>query len=225
MFKAVIFDMDGVIINSEPLHFEVEDKLFRSLGLKIPSEEHNSFVGTTSFLMWTHIKNKYALLQSVADLIKISRNAYIDHLKTQVHIKPVKGVMELIRDLYENDIKLVLASSSPISHINFILEKFKMHRFFHRKISGDQVEKGKPAPDIFLYSAETLCLSPSDCIVIEDSKNGVIAAREAGMLCIGYNNPDSGNQDLSSASKIINSFSEIDYKWLKKFYGNVIINS
>ena len=85
-----------------------------------------------------------------------------------------------------------------------------MNQFFDVKVSGEEVENSKPAPDIFLRAAQLLNIRPEECLVFEDSRNGVVAAKAAGMQCIAFYNPNSGQQDLSRADKIIESFTEVD---------------
>ncbi|GAH50966.1 unnamed protein product, partial [marine sediment metagenome] len=99
MFKSIIFDMDGVIIDSEPIHFKVEKKLFKNLGLAISDEEHHSFVGTVSRETWLYIKDKYKLNQSIEELVEMERVSYMDCLLSQENIKPIPGVTELIGEL------------------------------------------------------------------------------------------------------------------------------
>ena len=218
MFKSVIFDMDGVIIDSQPTYFRVEKRLFKDLGVAISDEEHHSFVGTTTRAMWMHIKGKYKLNQSIEELVEKERTSYMDYLLSKENEKPIPGVAELIEELYRNKVKLVVASSASIKNIEVVLKMFNLERFFETKVSGDEVNNGKPAPDTFLYAAKMIGAEPKECIVIEDSKNGVEAAKSAGMKCIGFKNPNSGKQDLSSADMVINSFSEISYQKLRQTY-------
>jgi len=218
MFKCIIFDMDGVIIDSEPIHFKIEKKLFKNLGLAISDEKQDSFVGTASRPMWLHIKNKYKLNQSLEELVEMGRTSYMDYLLSQENEKPMPGVAELIKELYRNNVKLVVASSASIKNIEIVLKMFNLERFFQTKVSGDEVNNGKPAPDTFLYAAKIIGAQPEECIVIEDSKNGVEAAKSARMRCIGFENPNSGKQDLSSADIVINSFSEVNYQKLRQIY-------
>jgi len=218
MFKSIIFDMDGVIIDSEPVHFEVEKRLLKDLGVAISDEECHSFVGTANKEMWLHIKDKYKLDESVEELVEVERTTYMDYLRSQENLKPIPGVAELIEELYRKKVKVVVASSASVKNIEIVTRMFNLERFFEVKVSGDEVNKGKPAPDTFLYAAKTIGAEPEECIVIEDSKNGVKAAKSAGMRCIGFKNPNSGRQDLSSADIIINSFSEINYQKLRKIY-------
>lgn len=214
MIKAVIFDMDGVIIDSEPIHKQVEESLFKKLNIKVSEEEHNSYVGKTSIEMWREIKLKYNLGKDIlAEEIVIEEvDRYIEHLLAKDDIKPIMGVRKLINELYIKDIKLALASSAVRRSIETVINLFELGEYFSISISGEDIEDGKPCPDIFLKVANELGVNPMECVVIEDSRNGVIAAKTAGMKCIGFKNRNSGNQDLSRADMVIDSLSQIDYK-------------
>jgi beta-phosphoglucomutase family hydrolase len=218
MLKAVIFDMDGVIIDSEPIHFKVEKRLFEDLGLAISDDEHHSFVGTTSRWMWSYIKDKYNLDQSIEELVQMEATSYIDHLSSQKDEKPIPGVVDLIQELHGNNVRLAVASSASVRNIDIVLKMFNLEKLFEARVSGDEVRNGKPAPDVFLHCAKISGLRPCECIVIEDSKNGAEAAKAAGMMCIGFKNPNSGEQDLSATDIVIHSFSELGYRRLRQVY-------
>jgi HAD superfamily hydrolase (TIGR01509 family) len=217
MLKAVIFDMDGVIIDSEPVYLEVEMKLFRKYGLPIKEEEHNAFVGTTTREMWTYLKVRYGIDLEVDKLVEIERAAYREGLLSQKDLKPIAGIVDLIKNLYKNKLRLAIASSSSLNEINTVVELFDLKKYFVELVSGEEVENGKPAPDIFILASKRLEVLPSECIVIEDSKNGTVAAKQSGMRCIGYKNPKSGIQDLSSAHLVVTSFKDINFKKLMRF--------
>jgi beta-phosphoglucomutase family hydrolase len=220
MFRAVIFDMDGVIIDSEPIYFKAGNKLFQYLGLDVSEEEHHSYVGISSRDMWSRLRNKYKIDLSTEELVEMEMNMYIDYLLSRKDEKPIPGVVELIEDLYKNNRDLALASSSSIKSIKIVLDMFNLGKFFETIVSGYEVESGKPAPDIFLYAAKRLGVQPEDCVVIEDSENGIEAAKSAGMKCIGFKNLNSGKQDLSSADMVIDSFLEVNYKKLRYIFYN-----
>nr|WP_330362508.1 HAD-IA family hydrolase [[Clostridium] dakarense] len=121
-----------------------------------------------------------------------------------------------IKNLKKNNIKIGLASSSPICDILDVTKSTGIYKYFDKLVSGESVEKSKPSPDIFLKAADELGVNSEECIVIEDSKNGVLAAKSANMKCIGFFNKDSGNQDLSSSDIIMSNMSDIDYEFINK---------
>ncbi|AEF16185.1 HAD-superfamily hydrolase, subfamily IA, variant 3 [Thermoanaerobacterium xylanolyticum LX-11] len=216
MFEAVIFDMDGVLIDSETLHIQLEEDIFKEIGANISFEEHISFVGTTSHYMWEYVKNKCNVPFTVEELVEMDRKRYFDYIsKHDDAVKPIVGVDELVKELHKRNMRLAVASSSPIDVIEIVVKRLKLENYFDELVSGDFVKRSKPYPDIFLYAAEKLNVAPERCIVIEDSNKGVLAAKSAGMKVVGFINPNSGNQDISMADMEIRSFSELDYEKLQ----------
>lgn len=212
MLKAVIFDMDGVIIDSEPTHIKLEKETFKKLGIEVKGDEHQAFVGTTSYYMWEDLKNKYTLNQTLEELVENDRSIYFKYLNSdECEITLIDGVKELIEDLHENGVNLAIASSSPLNVIKAIAKKFQIEEYFKVFVTGDYVKKSKPEPDIFIFASEKLGVSPENCVVIEDSHNGVRAAKKAGMKCVGINSDVEGRQDISMADLVINSFKEVNY--------------
>ncbi|MCK5152845.1 MAG: HAD family phosphatase [Spirochaetales bacterium] len=207
--KCIIFDMDGVLIDSEPLHFDFESRLFKSLGITVSREQHETFVGTTSKTMWTIIKQTNNLPFTVSELILKGQSEFLVYLENKNSLEPILGITELLNKLKNDGYILALASSSPHRLINYILSNCNLEKFFKVRVSGDDVNYGKPNPEIFLNTSELTGVKPNDCLVIEDSANGVRAAVKAGMKCIGYSNLGSGNQDLSEANLIIKSFRKL----------------
>lgn len=206
MLKAIFFDMDGVLVDSEPFHYDAETKIHQSLGITIPAEIRKNFVGLANNVMWEFIKKEYGLHQSISELMDISLRMRMDELLELPPQQPIKGITALLQSLKENNIKTAVASSSTPQFIFTMIEKAGLTGWFDLYISGDQVPQGKPAPDIFLETARQLFVKPDECIVIEDSANGVKAAVAAGMKCVGFRNPNSGDQDISPAHLIIDDF-------------------
>ncbi|GIP29377.1 phosphatase [Paenibacillus sp. J23TS9] len=206
--KAFIFDMDGVIIDSEPIHFEIDVETMKYFGVTITPHELERFVGMTNPEMWSVLKQDYSLPQSVSEIIEYQLKLKIELIRS-IDLAPIEGIQELIFDLKQNNISIGLASSSPISFIHEVLRKYNFFEYFDSIVSGEEVAKGKPAPDIYLEASNQLNIKPSECWVLEDSKHGIQAAKSAGMKCIGFINPNSGNQDLSRADTIINSIRDI----------------
>ncbi|MFC4777331.1 HAD family hydrolase [Paenibacillus sp. GCM10023252] len=206
--KAFIFDMDGVIIDSEPIHFEIDVQTMKRYGVTITHYELERYVGMTNPEMWQLLKQQYELPEEISDIIEYQLSSKIDIIRN-LDIAPIPGIAELISELKSNQIKLGVASSSPIRFINEVLKKFEWLAEFECVISGEDMAKGKPAPDIYVAAAGLLEVEPQECVVLEDSRNGILAAKSANMTCIGYCNPNSGNQDLSHADLIVKDIREI----------------
>ena len=124
-------------------------------------------------------------------------------------MEPIDGIRELLAELKALNIPAAIASSSPPVFIKAVLRKFDLLDHFECVVSGEEVERGKPAPDVYLKAAELLGVKPQDCMVLEDARHGVAAAKAAGMKCIGFVNPNSGNQDLSQADYVVHAVSEV----------------
>jgi HAD superfamily hydrolase (TIGR01509 family) len=215
MITTVIFDMDGVIIDSEPIHFSIERKMFEELNIVVPFEEHYTYVGTSSTEMWQTIVRKHALSLRPDEIANTARALYMNHIHSSINLQPIDGVVELIQDLKKNDFKILIASSSHIDAIDAIVKKFNLAIYLLARLSGAELKHSKPDPEIFLRTAGLANSEPHECLVIEDSRNGVIAAKAAGMKCIGYLNLNSGVQDLSGADIVISSFTELNATLIK----------
>lgn len=210
MIKTVIFDMDGVIIDSEPIHLRMEAQIFKKLGIKVPPEEHYSYVGRSSSNMWELVLRKNNLLMDIDEIVDEKNRLYLDYLKSSQGLQAIEGVEELLSELSKYGFKLVLASSSTLEVIESVLFQLNLTHFFPIRLSGDDILYSKPSPQIFIKSAELAKSHPWECVVFEDSKNGVIAAKLAKMKCIGYFNPNSGKQNLEDADLVIKSFNSIN---------------
>lgn len=208
MISCVIFDMDGVIIDSEPIYFEVEQQLFKEVGLELTREEHSKYVGRSD--LWHSVKEKYQLDIDPDEITSKEKSRYLDIISTSFDDGPIDGVAELIKELHSDGITLVLASSSEMKNIELVLTKFGLLKYFDLRVSGADLETSKPHPEIFLKAAEMADSKSESCLVIEDSTNGVKAAKAANMKCVGFKNPNSGNQNLSAADWVISSFDEFD---------------
>ncbi|MDF2565921.1 MAG: family hydrolase [Massilibacillus sp.] len=207
--KAVIFDLDGVIIDSEPLYLRINIKTLNHYDIKASEEDFNQFVGMTDVGVFTTLKEKYQFPYTIEEMLAYHSELVWDTFN-HLEAEPIEGIRNLLQTLKDHHIPTAVASSSPKKIINVILSKFELDDYFKLIVSGQEVSHGKPAPDIFLETAKRLHVAPADCVVIEDSKNGTIAAKKAGMECIGFQNLNSGNQDLSIADVIVDSIAEIN---------------
>ncbi len=207
--KAIIFDMDGVLIDSEPHHAKIEKQLFAKLNLNISDEEHSTYMGKATDVMWKEIINDKKLSYSSKKLVRQNEEISKRHFAQQ-KLAPMDGLVEILEKLKKNNIPMAVASSSCQKIIDVILKSNGLDKYFKYMVSSEQVGGSKPEPDIFLHTAKLLGVKPEECIVIEDSTNGIRAAKAANMFCIAYNGMSANNQDQSLADAQISNFSELE---------------
>lgn len=193
---------------------EILNEVLEKLNVTISQEYYFSLVGMGGLLIWEKLKKDYNLNDSPDDLFKSHKEYFFNVIETK-ELPPVNGVKKLLDQLRKEDYFISLGSSSPIKLINHSINKIGIENYFDHLVSSEHVKKGKPFPDIFLKIAEMYTIEPENFTVIEDSHNGVLAAKAAGMKCIGYKNPNSGNQDLSKADLIIDNFNELSSEVIK----------
>ena len=217
MLKAVIFDMDGVLIDSEPVHMEAFKRLMESLSIEFDKDYYLQFIGSTTDYMWEKVIKDYNLKLTDKDLMKLS-DIFVSEINGEAGYPIMKGAAELINKISSAGIKLAVASSSGIERIEDTVRKLGVYEKFDALVSGKTVQNPKPAPDTFLKAAELLKVSPAECIVIEDSLNGMKAAKHAGMVCVMYENLSMGQVDSSYADYVVQGFEELDAKYFEMIY-------
>lgn len=215
MLKAIIFDMDGVIIDSEPLHVEVEGELAEKLGGSIDPDSHEQFVGTTDHFMWSKLKDQFNFEPPLEDIIDMKKEMFIKRIN---EVELMDNLEELMSSIYNEGYPIALASSNNRKIVDTIVEMFNLGKYVDFSVSGDEVTNGKPDPEIFLTAAEKINVNPENCLVIEDASNGVKAAKAAGMKCVGFKNTEHGNQDLSEADLVVHALAELDLNILKDLF-------
>lgn len=206
--KAVIFDMDGVLVDSQPYHFKADIDTMAEYGVIKDQKFYESFAGTLTADRMRTLKEMFGLDVPVEEMTIKRENMILD-IMGKDDIKPVSGIPEFLRSIKEKGLTTAVASSSDYKLINLILDRLKIAKYFDSVTSGSDVKRGKPSPDVFLLAAERIGIEPSECLVVEDSENGVKAAKAAGMKALGYINPTSGKQDLSLADFITDDFKKI----------------
>lgn len=216
MINTVIFDMDGVIIDSEPIHRELQQQKFERLGITISAEQYQGFVGTSAKNMWQQLIVEHSLDISLDSLLEADIVEYRDYLLAQPDLKPIEGIVPLLDQLQERQFQILLASSATPQSIETVMDIFDLQDYFLHKVSGATLTHSKPHPEIFEVTARLGQVAVEQCVVIEDSTNGIKAAKAAGMKCIGFLNPQSGEQDLSQADWVVKTISEIQESSFQK---------
>jgi len=211
MIQTVIFDMDGVIVDTEPVHRYAYFQHFSELKIDVSEELFTSFTGNSTRNVFQRINAIFNLNADVEELILRKRTIFNDAFDHKEDLELLEGVENLIKNLHENGVELILASSASKVTIDRVFRRFGLHPYFSNIVSGEDFPNSKPHPAIFEFAASLSKAPKEKCIVIEDSTNGVLAAKAAGIYCVGYNSIHSKLQDLSKADKIVNHFNELDY--------------
>ncbi len=210
---AIVFDMDGVIVDSE-IHWKTTEGYFlRSLIPIWSMHDQDRIIGLGVHDLYTLLASEYHLQKTKEQFLEIYQEMANEIYGQKVSL--MEGFADLLSALNSKNIPVALASSSPASWIHIMLERFSLRDSFKVVVSADELAgEGKPSPAIYLLTAIRLGVSPHRCIAIEDSKNGVLSAKNAGMFCVGYRNGFNEEQDLSRADMIIHHFAEFDWKIL-----------
>jgi HAD superfamily hydrolase (TIGR01509 family) len=213
MLRAVIFDMDGVIVDSEPLHIAAEKETLGLYGIFPSTEELQAYMGRKMRPVLEDMIRNYRLPLSLDDLLSAHTTRLLGHYRRSV--RPIPGALSLIRELHRGGIPLALASSSGRDLVDVVTGRFGLDRYFSVIASGEAVENSKPHPDIFMAVVAQLKVAASECAVIEDSQAGVAAAVSAGTYCVGFESPNSQNQDLSRAHWIVDDLRKVTLETLR----------
>lgn len=214
--KAVLFDMDGVIVDTEPLHKQAYFLMFQKVGIEVSEELYNSYTGQSTIQICKDLVERFQLVLKPKELVTYKR-AFFKELffAEDNNLTLLEGVLDLIKNYFQNNITLVLASSASMVTINNVFKKFDLDKYFKGKISGADLKASKPHPEIFIKAAEIAGFNKEDCMVIEDSTNGIKAAHSANIYCVAYKSEHSKEQDYSLAQKVISDYKEIKYDLIK----------
>jgi len=211
--------MDGVIIDTEPVHHHAFFTQFGELGIPVSAAEYATFLGKSTRNVFQYLKQEYKLMQDVDSLMKRKREIFNQSFDEDASLDLLAGVRALIEDLAQHGVQLVLGSSASKATIERVFRRFGLAPYFSYIVSGEDFAQSKPDPAIFLHAAEVAQTPVSECIVIEDSANGVAAAKAAGIYCVGYASPHSALQDLSQADQVIQHFAELSAERIQAIGG------
>ena len=215
MIKAVIFDMDGLLIDTEPIWTLADREFLAHYGKTYRPMDKSRFMGSGVREFIKFIKKKFAIDENENKLLS-ERMGIFESLVNE-NLKLMPGVENLLQELSEKGYLLAMATGNTRRMMDLMTENLKIRKYFNVTVSSDEVPHGKPAPDIFLEAARRLKVTPSECLVLEDAINGVVAAKAAGMEAIAvcdqrYNKPES----FTEADMVVGSLKEVSAEVIKQ---------
>lgn len=202
--------MDGVIVDSEYTYLESKTEILKQADREQPLSYQYQFMGTTYEFMWQKMKDELTLPEDISFYIG-EMNRIREEMIQADGVRAIKHAPDVIKGLAAAGYVMAVASSSPKQEIIRNLTELGLLDCFKVLVSGEEVTRSKPNPDVFLRAAELIEADPADCIVIEDTRNGALAAKAAGMYCYGFANPDYPAQDLSMTDKIVTDLTQMTF--------------
>lgn len=218
MINAVIFDMDGVMIDSEPLWEKTERILLARRSIDYSPDYRDKIVGLNQRDSGRLLVDTFDLDETVDDIINERISILTSIYEEELELIP--ALVPLLEQLAREGYRLAVASSSPLRVVTFVLDMFSLHNHFLTVVSGDSVGNGKPHPDIYLHTADMLGVVPAECVAIEDSINGLRSAKGAGMYCIAIPDKRLTPEQFESADVILDSLRELTPETIKSLGKN-----
>ena len=200
---ALIFDMDGTLLDSEPLHLRATQAALGERGASYTERDNRAFFGATDSEMFRVLRILFDLSEATDELVARKRARLIAMVRAEP--RPLPGVPAVLRSLREAGLRLALASASAPPVIRAVVEALGLGSVFEAIVSADEVGRGKPAPDVFVIAARRLGVEPESCLVVEDSRNGVLAGRAAGMTVAAIPCSATSHEDFSAADFVLPS--------------------
>lgn len=206
--KAVLFDMDGLMIDSEPLHLQAFNSVLEKYGKHLTEEENTKrYIGTPDVDGARDMVIRFNLPISAEELVLAKREKTKQLLRNNIVAQ--LGLMELLTELKKGGYKIAIASSSQLETIEIIVDELKVTSLIDASSSTGEVKRGKPAPDVYLLAAKKLGVEPLECLVLEDAPKGVQAGKAAGMKVFAIPSEYTKGEDFSLADKVLNSLDEV----------------
>ncbi len=212
MVEAVLFDMDGVLVDTEMIQSKAFESVLHRFGVIPKKNEHNTVhvSGATTPETWIILQKEYGFEADIEELTKLKRDAVMHALRGK--LEPMPGVVALLNDLKINSVRLAVVSSAQRERVEHVLNQLGIADFFEASISANDVERGKPAPDPYLAAARLLSVDPTKCVVIEDAKTGLESAKAAHMKVIAAPNEYTKRMDFSAADLILPSLNDLNFE-------------
>jgi beta-phosphoglucomutase len=183
MIRAILWDMDGVLVNSMEFHYQAYREVLSEYGRDLSREEYlGSLIGLRNYVILRRLLGDLPR-EEVERLMAAKEAAF--RRRVAGNVQPLSGAAELVRGAYEARLKQAIVSSTPCENIELVVNSLGLASMFDMLVGEEDAQRGKPDPEGFIVAAERLSVSPQDCVVIEDAPEGIAGGKAAGMRCIG----------------------------------------
>jgi HAD superfamily hydrolase (TIGR01509 family) len=212
-YRAVIFDLDGVIWDGEPLYHESFNVVLAPYGHRVSESEYSKIIGLSVEAAWDWVRNRFALAESPVVFYRAYDKAVLELMKQPR--EPLPGVAELLGRLRKRDIPVGLASASLRNWVDTTLRGLGLNGAFAVTVTASEVEHSKPAPDLYVTAAKRLGVAPGDCLAFEDTPSGIASAQGAGMFAVQVRASSTALPPLPEADMVIEEYAQFDFSLLE----------
>jgi len=211
-YRAVVFDLDGVLWDGEPLYHEAFNVVLEPYGYSVTSEDYVNIIGHSVEAAWEWVLNNFKIREDPASFLRRYNEAVLELLAQPA--EPLPGVRELLAELRGRGLPIGLASASLRQWVNATIRGLHIENAFDATVSASEVEHSKPAPDLYLAAAEKLGVPAADCLAVEDTGAGIAAAKAAGMFAVQVRASSTALPPLEQADLVIDDYSQFDLSLL-----------
>jgi HAD superfamily hydrolase (TIGR01509 family) len=213
-FRAVVFDLDGVLWDGEPLYHEAFNVVLKPYGhaIALTDPEYTQIIGMSVEAAWDWMRTRFALEESPVVFYRAYNEAVLELMKEPR--EPLPGVRELLAELKAHGVPVGLASASLRNWVDVTLMGLGLNGAFATTATASEVERSKPAPDLYLMAAKGLGVPPEDCVAFEDTPSGIASAQHAGMFAVQVRASSTALPPLPQADLVIESYAEFDLSLL-----------
>ncbi|MEX0682927.1 MAG: HAD family phosphatase [Dehalococcoidia bacterium] len=208
-YRAVVFDLDGVLWDGEPIYHEAFNVVLKPYGHEVTPEEYESIIGSSVEAAWDWVLKRFKLTESPGKFYRLYDAAVLEMLASPV--EPIAGVRETITRLKAIPVPVGLASASLRQWVDATLRGIGLEGEFAATVSASEVEHAKPAPDLYLRAAEKLGVPPAECVAVEDTRTGIRAAKAAGMFAVQVRAASTALAPIAEADAVIETYAEFDF--------------
>lgn len=211
-YRAVVFDLDGVLWDGEPLYYAAFNVVLEPLGHHLPEDEYEQIIGSSVEAAWAWVLRRFGISDPPEPYYDAYDEAVLKMLAEPV--EPLPGVRKLVADLKQRGLRVAVASASLRQWVDATLDGIGMSGEFETTVSASEVKHAKPAPDLYALAAERLGVSPSDCLAVEDTRAGIASAKAAGMFAVQVRAASTALPPIEEADMVIDDYSQFDLSLL-----------